>query len=124
MKVVELADCAVGLRDALEDGQVAVAPLLRLIVGQMHDHRGVTAGDAGLCDQLVVFVDAIDPLALVAAHEALADVVGDAAAGHVMVEGEGVKVLAVLGHELVQGSGEVGAGGIVGVDPQRPGLGR
>ena len=90
----------------------------------MHHHRGVTTGDAGLWDQLEVLVDAVDPLALVAAHQALADVVGDAAAGDVMVEGEGVEVLAVLGDELVQGGGEVGAGGIVGVDPQRPRLGR
>ena len=90
----------------------------------MHHHRGVTTGDAGLWDQLEVLVDAVDPLALVAAHQALADVVGDAAAGDVMVEGEGVEVLAVLGHELVQGGGEVGAGGIVRVDPQRPRLGR
>ena len=69
-----------------------------LIVGQMHDHRGVTAGNAGLCDQLVILVNAVDPLALVAAYEALADVVGNAAAGDVMVEGEGVEVLAVLGN--------------------------
>jgi hypothetical protein len=57
------------------DGQVAVAALLGFIVRQMHDHRGVTAGNAGLCDQLEVLVDAVDPLALVAAHEALSDVV-------------------------------------------------
>ena len=120
MKVVNLAHGALGGRDAFEDGEVAVAALLGFIIGQMDNNRGVTAGDLGVGLELEIFVDLVDPLAAIAADEALADVVGDASAGYVVVEGEGVEVGAELGEQLVEGGGEVGAGRIVGVDPKRP----
>ena len=67
-------------------------------------------------------MDAIDPAALVAAHETFADVVGDAATGHVVIQSKGVEAVAVLFKQLVQGGREVRAGRVVGVHPQRPGL--
>ena len=96
--------------------------MLGLVVGEVDDDGGVGLGDFGAGDELEVLVDLVDPFPLVAADEALAEVVGDAAAGDVVVEGEGVEVGGKLTEELVKGGRKVVAGDVVGVDPEGPGF--